>query len=77
MAKTPRTRALATFGLNVRKRREALELTQLEAAEKADLDPTYISGIERGVRNASLISIARLAKALKTTASDLCTGVRP
>lgn len=44
MAKTPRTRALATFGLNVRKRREALEFSQLEAAEKADLDPTYISG---------------------------------
>jgi transcriptional regulator with XRE-family HTH domain len=77
MAKTPRTRALATFGLNVRKRREVLDLTQLEAAEKADLDPTYISGIERGVRNASLISIARIAKALKTTVSELCTGVRP
>ena len=76
MAKTPRTRALATLGLNVRKRREGLDLTQLEAAEKADLDPTYISGIERGVRNPSLISIARLAKALKTTASELCTGVR-
>ena len=77
MAKTPRTRALATFGLTGRKRREVLDLTQLEAAEKADLDPTYISGIERGVRNASLISIARIAKALKTTVSELCTGVRP
>ena len=76
MAKTPRTRALATFGLNVRKRREELELTQLEAAEKAELDPTYISGIERGVRNASLISIARVAKALKISVSELCTGVR-
>ncbi len=76
MAKTPRTRALATFGLNVRKRREALELSQLQAAERADLDPTYISGIERGVRNASLISIARIAKALKVTVSELCTGVR-
>ena len=58
MAKTPRTRALATFGLNVRKRREALELSQLEAAEKADLDPTYISGIERGVRNSPVFSLA-------------------
>ena len=76
MAKPPRTRALATFGLNVRKRREALKLSQLKAAEKADLDPTYISGIERGVRNASLIVIARIAKALKTTVSELCTGVR-
>lgn len=76
MAKTPRTRALATFGLNVRKRREALKLSQLQAAEKADLDPTYISGIERGVRNPSLVSITRVAKALSMTVSELCTGVR-
>jgi len=76
MAKAPRSRPLAAFGLNVRKRRESLELTQLEAAERADLDPTYISGIERGVRNPSLISIARVAKALDTTISDLCEGVR-
>ena len=76
MAKTPRNRTLATFGLNVRRRREALKLSQLQAAEKADLDPTYLSGVERGVRNASLIVIARIAKALKTTVSELCTGVR-
>ena len=76
MAKAPRTRPLASFGLNVRKRRESLELTQLEAAERADLDPTYISGIERGVRNPSLISIARVAKALDITVSELCAGVR-
>jgi len=76
MAKAPRSRLLAAFGLNVRKRRESLDLTQLEAAERADLDPTYISGIERGVRNPSLISIARVAKALDTTISDLCEGVR-
>ncbi len=44
MAKTPRTRALATFGLNVRKRREALKLSQLEAAEKAG--PLRIARVE-------------------------------
>ena len=76
MAKAPRSRPLASFGLDVRKRRESLDLTQIEAAERADLDPTYISGIERGVRNPSLISIARVAKALDITVSDLCAGVR-
>jgi transcriptional regulator with XRE-family HTH domain len=76
MAKTPRTRALATFGLNVRKRREALDLSQVDAAESCELDPTYISGIERGVRNPSLVSIASIAKGLKTTVSELCTGVK-
>ena len=43
-------RALRAFGLNVRKRREAKGLTQERAGEKSNLDPTYISGIERGVR---------------------------
>ena len=76
MAKTPRTRALATFGLNERGRREGLKLSQIQLAEKADLDPTYISGIERGVRNATLIVIARLANALKTTVSELSAGVK-
>ena len=76
MAKTPRTRALAAFGLNVRKRREALTLSQVDAAEKCDLDPTYISGVERGVRNPSLLSIASIAKGLKTTVSELTVGVR-
>jgi transcriptional regulator with XRE-family HTH domain len=69
-------RALRYFGLNVRRRRESLGLTQERAGEKADLDPTYISGIERGVRNPSLLSICRLAKALGVTVSELCEGVR-
>lgn len=75
MAKPPLTRPLATFGLNVRKRREFLSQTQIETAERADLDPTYISGIERGVRNPSLTSIVRLAKALDISVSALCDGV--
>ena len=75
MAKTPGSRPQAAFGLNVRKRREALGLSQLKAAELADLDPTYISGIERGVRNPSLLSIVRVAKALDLPASKLCEGI--
>ncbi len=69
-------RALRAFGLNVRKRREARGLTQERAGEKANLDPTYISGIERGVRNPSLLSICRLAKALGVSVSELVNGVR-
>lgn len=76
MSKTPRTRTLAAFGLNVRKLREANNLTQEAVAERAGLDSTYISGIERGVRNPSLVSIARLAKALRVSVSELCEGVK-
>ncbi len=70
-----RHRALTTFGLNVRKRREAKALTQEKLAERADLDPTYISGIERGVRNPSILSIVRICKALETTMAQLSSGV--
>ena len=42
----------------------------------ADLDPTYISGIERGVRNPSVLSIVRIAKALGIDASNLFEGVK-
>ncbi len=45
---SPRHQTLTRFGLNVRRRREAIGLSQEALAEKADLDRTYISGIERG-----------------------------
>ena len=66
---------LTALGLNVRRRREARELTQEKLAEKAGLDPTYISGIERGLRNPGIKNVARLAKALGLSTSELCKGV--
>jgi transcriptional regulator with XRE-family HTH domain len=71
-----RARSLTSFGQNVRKIRGASGLTQERLAEKADLDPTYISGIERGVRNPSLLIISRLARALRIPVAKLCEGVR-
>ena len=70
-----RHRSLTAFGLAVRRAREAKGLTQERLAERAELDSTYISGIERGVRNASLISLVRVAKGLGTPLSELCEGV--
>ncbi len=66
---------LAALGQNVRRRREARELTQEKLAEKAGLDPTYISGIERGLRNPGIKNVARLAKALGFSTAELCKGV--
>ena len=51
---------LAKLGLNVRKRREARELTQEKLAERAGLDSTYISGIERSLRNPGIKNVAKL-----------------
>ncbi len=74
MRKT-KARALVQFGSNVRKLREAKDWTQEQLAEKAALDQTYISGIERGERNATLLTVAKLAVAFKTTASALCEKI--
>ena len=70
-----RDTVLAALGQNVRRRREARELTQEKLAEKAGLDPTYISGIERGLRNPGIKNVARLAKALGFTTAEMCKGV--
>lgn len=66
---------LASLGQNVRKIREAKQLTQEKLAEFAGLDPTYISGIERGLRNPGIQNVAKIAKALGITTSELCKGV--
>ena len=59
------------FGKRVRQRRQDLGLTQEEAAEKADLHPTYWGSVERGERNIALENIIALAKALKMAPKDL------
>jgi transcriptional regulator with XRE-family HTH domain len=59
------------FGYAVKTRREALRLTQEDLAEEARIHRTYLSDIERGSRNVSLINIERIAVALKLTVAKL------
>lgn len=70
-----RDKTLSALGRKVRERREARALTQEKLAEKAGLDATYISGIERGLRNPGIKNVAKLAKALGLTTAELCQGV--
>ena len=66
---------LARFGLRLRQCREAKGLTQERLAEKAGLDQTYISGIERGLRNPGIRNVVRLARALGLHTTSLLEGV--
>ena len=59
------------FGLAVRSNRTALGLPQENLAEKAQLHPTYISMVERGVRNPTLEVAAQIADALKIGLPEL------
>lgn len=52
------------FGPAIRRHRELLRISQEELAVRAGIDRTYISGVERGVRNPTLDVIQRIAQAL-------------
>jgi transcriptional regulator with XRE-family HTH domain len=54
----------STLGKNVRRLRLQKGLTQEQLAFEAEIDLTYVGGIERGKRNPSLLVMARIAKAL-------------
>jgi transcriptional regulator with XRE-family HTH domain len=62
---------LVEFGLRLKQLRLAKELSQEQLGMLAHLDRTYISGIERGVRNVGVINIFRIAQALKVTPTEL------
>jgi len=49
-------------------------LSQEAFAEKVKLDRTYISGIERGIRNPTLSTIERLARGLSISVEELMRG---
>lgn len=53
------------LGLNLKKLREEQGYSQESFADHCGLHRTYISGIERGVRNPTVAIIEKIAKALK------------
>ncbi len=62
------------FGSRIRELRIAAKLTQKSLAKKAKLNHSYLSEIERGMKSASLDTIAVLAKALGVSPADLLPG---
>jgi transcriptional regulator with XRE-family HTH domain len=59
---------------NVRLGRQKLHLSQEELAAQANIDRTYISGIERETRNPTITIVAKIAEVLGTTAAALLTN---
>ncbi|WP_316169092.1 MULTISPECIES: helix-turn-helix transcriptional regulator [unclassified Bradyrhizobium] len=58
-------------GRNVRRLRQSKRMTQEELAFEAQIDLTYVGGIERGRRNPSLLVMARIARALSVPITKL------
>ena len=66
-----RQAVLRAFGERLRELRRGKGLSQESLALLCGLDQTYLSGIERGRRNVSLVNIHRIARALGLPARDL------
>ncbi len=59
------------LGEAIRARRKKLDLSQEEVGFEAEVDRTYLTGLEAGARNPTLETIIRIAGALKTKPSRL------
>ena len=66
-----RVKILLALGQLVKQRRTALGISQEELGLRANLDRTYISGVERGVRNPSITALVSLASGLGITIANL------
>ena len=64
-------RLLRLFGYRLRDLRHECGLSQMELAHKADVHPTYVSALERGRRNPTLLNLVTLARALDRPVRDL------
>lgn len=62
---------LKQVGSKIRTLRNETGLSQEDFAKKVDLDRTYISDVERGERNVSVLNLFKIAKGLKKPASSL------
>lgn len=65
------TKILKNFGETVKKKRKIAELSQEELAEKLGIHRTYMSFIERGLRNPSLLMLFKISRALKIKLPEL------
>jgi CheY-like chemotaxis protein len=59
------------LGMAIKTQRTSLSISQEELAHRADLHRTYVSDLERGVRNPSMDSVEKLAHALELSVSSL------
>lgn len=64
------------LGLNVRRLREKRGWSQEELSFESELHRTYISGVERGVRNPTVSVLQKIATALDVLPARLLDHVK-
>jgi transcriptional regulator with XRE-family HTH domain len=68
---------LIEFGKNLGSIRKEIGITQEKLAFNSGIDRSYISGVESGKRNVSLINIFKLAEALNVAPGSLFDYMNP
>ena len=68
---------LSAFGSHLRSLRTNAGFSQEEIADKAGIHVTYLSGVERGLRNPSIRNVRRLAQALGVPTRELFSFDEP
>jgi transcriptional regulator with XRE-family HTH domain len=62
-----------TLAFNIKEKRKAMGVTQEQLALDAEIDRTYVSQIERGIGNPSLLILSKIAHRLETDVLALLT----
>jgi len=68
---------LSGFGSYIRSLRTKAGLSQEELADRAGIHVTYLSGVERGLRNPSIRNVRRLAQAMGVPTKELFSFEEP
>ncbi|KXF91432.1 XRE family transcriptional regulator [Phaeobacter inhibens] len=67
----PRMSIQSRVSRNIQRIRREKDLSQEEVAHRADIHQTYLSGVETGKRNPSILVLERIAKALGVDVSEI------
>ena len=62
---------LKTIGHNIRRFRQEAKLSQIDLAVTVDIDRSYLSGIENGKRNITIMLLQNIATVLNVSLTDL------
>lgn len=75
MVKPAKKPNLVKLGERIRAARQELSWSQEDLADKAEIDRSYIGGVERGERNLSFTTLCKIADALNSNVSRLTKGI--
>jgi transcriptional regulator with XRE-family HTH domain len=70
-------KSLKSLGERIREKRKTLGWTQEDLAESAEIDRSYIGGVERGQRNLTFSILCQICSALKCDIATLTYGLPP